>query len=194
MTMISKSEVKEAIDGARSALKEESGLSWVRLSALLERAYFLGVLSGLRKIANEEDLNALFGSFLQTMWARGADDTFGETRIGKAYDEVNDLIRRELDAALSANREGRTHQIRDSMADDFDGLQDLVKELQRYLHLNAESIDEIISRIASDVTGPEGLGTEALEEKMHLVKSLEEPLRVVSLLETDHKLTKRLGG
>lgn len=68
--------VNAAIESADKALHDE-GLSWIKKSSLLMRAYYLGVYGALESVADERDLKGLLlRTFTATVFPRSGDDTF----------------------------------------------------------------------------------------------------------------------
>ena len=193
--MISREEASSAFDGARSALEDESHLQWVRSSALLERAYFLGLWSGLRTIANEDDVSGMFNhSLVQTMFSRSADDTFRGTRVGEAYSAFSDRARERLGKMLSEHEQGEDHATSGLTKKDFNELLHLVEELRKYLNQTIKDIDTLIVDVERSTDCIANGDGEAIRAQMQMIEGLEEPLRVVALLETDHLLSKRVGA
>jgi len=85
----------EAVDALSASASKalEDDFPWITKSAMLERAYFLGVFACLREIAKEDDLKGfLFQNWSYTCNSRAFDDTFSSTRMGKAFETLNRYV------------------------------------------------------------------------------------------------------
>lgn len=181
--MISKQEFESVVTSASDALKPGADFAWIRESAILERAYYIGLYAGLKAIAQEEDLDRLLRRALfETVFMRSGDDSFSSTPVGKAYEELKKSF---LD---NKDPEQFTQLIRALLTklDEIDrswnsalfAARRIIEELNRLktksdsANANADSrnlVDEIIS------------------EGCRLFEMLEQYLRVVSLIQTDHR-------
>jgi hypothetical protein len=179
--MIQRDEAEAAITAARETLSQNSGFSWIKKSSLVERAYFLGLFSGLGAIAAEDDLNRLgLTTIMNTLWCRGGDDTFPSTKIGQAFSLLK----------------GHFHEHPENsdrfMIEDVANLREVVREDERFLQHHLRAIDDMFSRFPSSSSKPMLTDDELRSEQYRLLEALEPYLRIVALLETDHLLSKRL--
>lgn len=179
--MIQSDEAEAAITAAREALSQNSGFSWIKKSSLVERAYFLGLFSGLGAIAAEDDLNRLgLATLTNTFWCRSGDDTFPTTKIGQAFSLLK----------------GRLHEHPETsdrfMIEDAMNLREVVTKEERFLQHHLRAIDDVFSRFPSSSSKPTFTDDELRSEQHRLLETLEPYLRIVALLETDHLLSKRL--
>jgi hypothetical protein len=187
--MIKKAEVDAAIAAARHALDSKPGFAWIKKSSLLERAYYMGLFNGLRRIAKEEHLsNSLLQPILGTFFPRRADDSFDFTGMGEAFESLKQhLMQRDSDkpALLEALQQ---------FADQIDR-QD--REWNTRLRHTRHLLEEI--RAVNRVTRSDRSALETAEqqerrlnETLRLIESLEELARYIALLETDHRIWKSL--
>lgn len=179
--MIQRAEAEAAITAAREALSQNSGFSWIKKSSLVERAYFLGLFSGLGAIAAEDDLNRLgLTTITNTLWCRSGDDTFPSTKIGQAFS----LLKRHL------------HEHPDTsdrfMIKDVPNLREVIRENERFFQHHLRAIDDVLSRFPTSSSEPTFPADELRSEQHRLLETLEPYLRIVALLETDHLLSKTL--
>ncbi|MGQ0658776.1 MAG: hypothetical protein ACT4NU_11905 [Chromatiales bacterium] len=187
--MVGKSEVDAAVAAATRSLAEEPGFAWIKKSGLLERAYFLGLFGGLRGIASEEDIGRiLVCAIAKTMFPRSADDSFQSTRTGVLFDSVRrELLREDVDrAALLAAIQ--------RLADHVDALDREWNSRVRHTRMLLETGGQ-----SSQATGRDANAEEDAEqrdrqrhENHRWAEELEHFARHLALIETDHKIWKRL--
>jgi hypothetical protein len=184
---IEKATVDMGIAAARDALANEPGLAWVTRSSLLERAYFSGLYVGLSAIAEDSEKvlsRLLIDTLYNTLYPRGADDSFDTTSTGKAFAALKQhLTRPESDQVDSL-------EAMQGFADHIDGkdcqwnsglrhTRDLLDQL-RTMHLKWSALS------AQETTkSPER------QNIVHdLVEKLEKIARFIALTETDHRRWK----
>ncbi len=187
--MIDKSEVDAAVAAATQFLAEEPGFAWIKKSGLLERAYFAGLFGGLRGVASEDDVgHILVRAIAETIFPRSADDSFQSTRTGVLFDSVRgelsseDVERRALLTAIQR------------FADHVCALDDEWNSRIRHTRMLLDAVGK-----SSQATGSDGIAEENLEKRdwqRHEIhqrtEELEQFARYFALVETDHKIWKRL--
>lgn len=178
-TKIERAAVDGAVASALDALANESGLDWVRKSALIERAYYWGVYFGLRSVANEDDLKALvLKMFQQTMWAREAEDTFGSTTIGRDWAALLSALE-PYKAVSCDDAKEIIAKLRSNIDEEDRRWRGFVEQAYQVLH----EIFNVVNDSREDATR-----RRAIE---HLAP-LEDCLRRIALQESDHSIGKRL--
>lgn len=187
--MIDKSEVNAAVAAATRTLAEETGFAWIKKSGLLERAYFAGLFGGLRGIASEEDVgHILVRAIAETMFPRSADDSFQSTRTGALFDSVRqELLREHVDrpALLAAVQR---------LADHIDALGREWNSRVRHARALFDTAAQSNDATERDKSA-QGLAEERhrqRDEIHRLVEELEHFARHIALVETDHKIWRRL--
>ena len=180
--MIPMDEAKAAVSAAREALSQDSGLSWIKKSSLVERAYFLGLLSGLGGITPEHELSqiGLMTPILETLRCRKGDDTFPYTKIGEAFSSLKGSLQEHPDASSR------------NLVECILGLRKAIEDDQQLFQHQLHVIDELLSRFPSDSGNPTLASRDLRSEQHRLLEAMEPYLRIVALLETDHLLSKRM--
>ncbi|WP_319587945.1 hypothetical protein [uncultured Desulfobulbus sp.] len=182
--MISKKQVDAAVASAKEAIRPDADLSWVTRSALMERAYFLGLYAGLRSIANEDDLRGLvLKTITNTMFSRNGDDFFTSTSLGKVFNALQHEI-------LYAERQIVNPESIDSLRV---GIEE-IDHRWKYNVNEAEELTEALRRTiqASTVTGVASPTTDREERDFRhrccqMLQHLEKCIRFLSLPQTDHR-------
>jgi RNAse (barnase) inhibitor barstar len=145
----------------------------------------------------------MLNPFINTLWPRKGDDTFPATQIGQKFA----LLRGHLEEDLQKRYEHlhkRVEQL-DGLLTSPDAnqpIQESIRELRdSVIQASAnfkealKRIDEILSEfrpLQPNQTATEEEFRKRAEVVSRAKESLEGPLRFVALLETDHKLEKRL--
>ena len=183
---IDKQTVEKAVSAARSKLEQDSSISWIRSSSSIKRIYYLGLLNGLCEISEEQAVSKeLVLSILQdTLWPRGADDSFLSTPVGRIYDDISRRLNHdEIDSRF--------------LVASIDQLETQVSSLCERWQSEASMVKEILQSIRANVANAVHqknfervqIGRKDLSE---LLTDLEMPLRAIALLMLDHNLSKRL--
>jgi len=129
----------------------------------------------------------LSSRLLKTLWKRSADDTFSSTGVGakhKVLLENIDLKNKDL-TELTGNLEDLKkllHKLNNEWGETLQFARERIEELQKLL------VDHDIS-----VLHDSEVSETRLIQLHHLISSLEEPLRRLSLLETTHFMQDRLN-
>ncbi len=179
--MIPMDEAKAAITAAEEALSQNSGFSWIKKSALVERAYFLGLFSGLSAIAADDDLKPFDSILIKTLRYRKGDDTFPSTKVGQAFSSLRGKLRE------------RPEPSNPSMIEYVANLREAIREDERFFQHHLRAIDDMFSRFSSSSEEPTLTNNDLRSEQQHrLLEALEPYLRIVALLETEHLLSNRL--
>ncbi len=185
--MIKKDTVDKAITTAQQALSNTPGLTWIRKSALSERAYFLGLYTGLSGIAKEDLLKRLMIDLvLGTTWQREADDTFESTTIGRNYRGLSDAVRRK--ESLGSDFQQMIETLQFDIEQHDRKWHGIIREVQKLMKIIAEAA------IASEqdiVESCDDCHEERRHELWKLVDYLEPLARLIALLDTDHNLQSR---
>lgn len=167
--------------------------SWIKSSALLERAFYLGVLAGLRGLANEQSLAWLLTERLaKTAFGREFDNTFASTVMGNALATVNRSLH-ELASRGSTPRITRAavndalRVIESATAHHAEEVMDAGHQIQVLADRMRDAIELLASLQPDD---PRYRG--AMDEQFGILRELERWTRIVALLETDHNRWKEL--
>ena len=200
MTKIDKDKVALAWEAATHALSNNEH-AWIGRSVLFERAYYLGLMIGLSAIGEEEDVTPLALSTVvdnRLMWARSGDDTYESTSIGQIFRG----IREEFD------------KLNPNIGIEPQGIQRLIQEVNRFIseidHLDREWLNCVqqarilLSEMKSTINGFQdsgitiGLGISDEIKKdcsqIHAnISTLSNLARYISLVQTHHEMSKRLG-
>jgi uncharacterized protein YoxC len=185
--MISEDEVEKALATAQHELAHNSGLSWIKKSALSERAYHLGLLIGLSGVADEELLKSqIVEAVVGTMWQRKADDTFLSTKIGQNHQKLMDIIRTMQPVGEEFI------QVINRLEQDIDWSNRKWQVVMSEVHDLMERVSEIV--VASKNNTVKTASNHEHEDRHELHKllgDLEALARQVALLEIDHNLQSR---
>jgi hypothetical protein len=201
LTKINKDKVALAWEAATHALSNDDAHDWVRSSVLFERAYYLGLMIGLSAIGEEEDVTPLALSTVvdnRLMWARSGDDTYESTSIGQIFRG----IREEFD------------KFNPNIGIDPQGIQRLIQEINRFIceidHLDREWLNCVqqarilLSEMKSTINGFQdsgitiglGISDEIKKDFSQInanISTLSNLARYISLVQTHHEMSKRLG-
>lgn len=187
--MISKEQVNLAVAAANDAIKEGAKFAWIKKSALLERAYHCGLYAGLCRISSEDHLKGFFlHALVNTMYARRGDDTFSSTSIGRAYDVLKRYLLRE-------------HSGFSLLGETCDDLLSQIEKLDELWRSTLNHAKELIggvkniqgqSTFRSDGATTHQISDEMQDQTYRLLEGLEHCLRIIALLETDHRRWKFL--
>ena len=178
LVKVSTDVVKYAQTAAMDALKDEPGFWWITKSALLERAYLMGISNALGAISEKDDENTFFiKTFSETLWERKADDSFTSTPLGKDYSTIRE-------AALGGKAPAPAEI--DELIFDINRLNDkwcgavrmVLQELSVIKSLRSKANPQSYE-IDGEITG--------------ILRYLDDVFRLLALLETSHKLKDRLG-
>ena len=180
---INSNAINEAIEASKNSLKSDLDIAWIRNSALFERAYFLGLYKGLSSISNDESLDKLLlYSLMNTMWERDADDSFNSTQTGKRFQQ----LKVEFDRAV-AGEELKILSLESVLevvevnnkrwSDSVDNVRTVIDEMLR----TSFEFNRVISNKVSDPNE-----RNEFYKKMN-PRRLEAMLRLISLIETNHK-------
>jgi len=184
---IEKATVDVAIAAARDALANEPGLTWIKRSALLERAYNWGLYFGLRAITDEDSLRRLFlDNLIDTLWQREADHTFISTTIGRNYRALREKLDR--DDLTSCDAQKMIENLTTSIDAQDHHWQSLVKQARNLL--------TEIRVVGGDAGADDNVVDEAPQKERRyklnlLLDHLEHLAQRIALLETDHRIKKR---
>lgn len=181
--------VEIAINAARDALSKDRDSEWIGKSSLTERAYYMGLLSGLSAIAQEDvPSKRLAPILMKTLFPRAADDTFPSTSLGQSFAGLEHSLRSivetgELDLPAMEAVEIRTRQLD-----------------QKWRNCHQVAL-KLLTNIRSEISGfrppikeDEADKVRASHDLQRVHMQLEElgiTLRFLSLLETHHELSKR---
>lgn len=185
-TAIEKTAVDAAIAAAREALASDSGLDWIKMSALLERAYFWGVFSALSAIATKESEESLRRLVLETMVktlnGRKADDSFDSTPTGKAFATLErHLMRHE------SNQPDPWEAIK-QFADHMDRLDRCWSSGIRHARELLEKLRMLSAEAWPEKGEPETAEFRDRQRIIHdFIKSLDKIARFIALIETDRQ-------
>jgi len=175
--MIPKDQVDAAIAAAQESLNADGDFAWVRKSALMERAYHVGLYAGLRAIAREDDLKGLIlRTIVDTMFARGGDDSFNSTPLGK---EFNNLKKRLLAGEESTLPPESTAALTAS-------LEELDRRWNSAL-TRARGLIGHLQHLIDDRHADTGKDDRLRNEYHGLLEELEHVVRLASLLQVDHR-------
>ena len=188
-----------ALDTATHILLNDDAYAWIRGSVFCERAYYMGLINGLSAIGNEEDLTgSLRGILNQFIFFRSGDDTFQSTSIGKIFRG----IREEFD------------KFNPNIGIDPQGIQRVIEEINRFIseidHLDREWLNCVqqarilLSEIKSTIIGFQdygvtiglGISDEIKKDFSQIhenISTLCDLARYISLVQTHHEMSKRLG-
>ena len=164
---LSTDDISSTFSSGLNRLKENA---WIKQSVLLERAYFLGLYNGLKSLVVQKGLEVFFYRDLDSIgpkalwgaiWTRSVDDTFGQTEVGKLF---------------SVLRLGRCEDMVDR--DDLLQLETKVKNLDAVWRNSIVDATHLLD--VKSLCFPEGR-----------VNALEEVLRLLSLIETNHLISAR---
>ncbi len=98
---ITKAQVEAAVTAAMDELEQTQ--VWIKKSALIERAYLMGLYYGLNAIADEDDLGDLVrNTVMRTMWNRSLDNTFPNTTVGQKFFDLEQSFNDQPGAAAAA--------------------------------------------------------------------------------------------
>lgn len=167
--------------------------SWIKGSALLERAFYLGVIAGLRGLANEQSLAWLLTERLaKTAFGRKFDNTFPSTVMGNALATVDRSLH-EL-----ASRGNPPHVTSTAVNDALRVIERATahhaKEVMNAGHriqVLADCMRDAMALSASLQPDDPRYGR-AMDEQFGILRELEHWTRIVALLETDHNRWKEL--
>jgi hypothetical protein len=187
----------EAVDALSASVSKalEDDFPWITKSAMLERAYFLGVFACLREIAKEDDLKGfLLKGWADTANSRAFDNTFSSTRMGKAFDTLDRYVNAQTrkQAALESGAEAVSVT---------EALEELMRGAEWHEDLICQArakIEELTVRIGESIRrrrSPEPADSanhQAVEQQLGVLRELEHWVRIVALLETDHNRWKGL--
>ena len=201
MTKIDKDKVALAWEAATHALSNDDAHDWVRSSVLLERAYYLGLMIGLSAIGEEEDVTPLALSTVvdnRLMWARSGDDTYESTSIGQIFSKLKkELYEFDTDNSI-----------------DLKAIQNMIKEANRFIseidHLDrgwlncVQHTRKLLTEIKSTITNFQDsvednsqnityIKKEFLRQIHAQISTLCDGARYISLVQTHHEMSKRLG-
>lgn len=201
MTKIDKDKVALAWEAATHALSNDDAYDWVRSSVLFERAYYLGLMIGLSAIGEEEDVTPLALSTVvdnRLMWARSGDDTYESTSIGQIFSKLKkELYEFDTDNSI-----------------DLKAIQNMIKEANRFIseidHLDrgwlncVQHTRKLLSEIKSTITNFQDsvednsqnityIKKEFLRKIHAQISTLCDGARYISLVQTHHEMSKRLG-
>jgi hypothetical protein len=179
--------VKAAIEAAKNSLKNDSDIAWIRNSAFLERAYYLGLYKGLSSISDDQSLDVLLlHCLMNTIWERDVDNSFISTQIGKNFEQ----LKVEFDKAVSGK------EINLSSAEATIELIEVIDKEWRHCVKNAREIIYLILKASAEFNCAiekkslnQNQQYEILEKMNPL--GLEELLKHIALLETNHELYKK---
>jgi hypothetical protein len=181
--------VETAISAAADSLANNPNIAWIRESALVQRAYFLGLFEGLAAIAEEDAIgNRLVPLLAGTFWSKSADDTFPSTQLGRHFAALEARLR-GIETGISWDR----HSIDSVLAD--------IRHLDCEWRSCVEASVTLLGKIESAAVGlkhPIGEGARGREgesEELRRIKDcmsdLDMMMRYMALLETHHELDKR---
>ena len=184
---IEKATVDAAIAAARDALANEPGLTWIKSSALLERAYNWGLFFGLRAIADEDSLRQfVLHTVIDTIWQRDTDDTFITTTIGRDCRVLREMLGRDDPTRCAAKK--MIEKLRISVDDQDRQWQGLVKHTRELL----SEIQSVGADSGGDANVIDNVRDEERRSELHrLLHGLENLARRIALIETDHSMQKR---
>jgi hypothetical protein len=175
--MISKKQVDAAVAAAKEELNPDGDFTWVRKSALMERAYHVGLYAGLRAIAREDDLEGpMLRALVNTMFPRDGDDSFDSTPLGR---EFNKLKKRVLDGEAST----LPPEVTDAMTS---SLEDLDRRWTSTLS-DARRLIVHIQHMLDNRYADTGKDDSLRHEYYGLFQELEHLVRLASLLQVDHR-------
>ena len=201
LTKIDKDKVVLAWETATHALSNEDAYAWIRSSVLLERAYFIGLMNGLSAIGDKEDINRLMTSTFfhnSLIWSRSGDDTFESTNIGQIFSE----LKKEL------------YELDNSNSIDLKAFQRMIEEANRFIseidHLDrgwlncVQHTRKLLTEIKSTITNFQDsvednsqnityIKKEFLRQIHAQISTLCDGARYISLVQTHHEMSKRLG-
>jgi hypothetical protein len=186
--LIDKVAVETAVSAAKTSLISDSDIKWIRQSALLERAYYLGLYKGLASISDSQSLNILlFHTLMNTAWERGSDNTFNSTNIGKNFqqlkDDFNNAVEGEkLAAASTLDLMNQIHSLDNQWRSCVSHCLDLLNQ-------NKKIADEFNRSVENN-----SLDQDQHHEFLNKLepRRLEEMLKFISLLEISHEFSKNL--
>jgi hypothetical protein len=183
---INSNAINEAIEASKNSLKSDLDIAWIRNSALFERAYFLGLYKGLSSISNDESLDKLLlYCLMNTMWERDADDSFNSTQTGKNFQQLKVEFDRAVSGEelkiLSLESVLEVVEVNNKRwSDSVDNVRTVIDEMLR----TSFEFNRGISKKVSDPND-----RNEFYKKMN-PRRLEAMLRLISLIETNHKLQK----
>jgi hypothetical protein len=157
--MISNDTVNNAIFAARHELTNTAELSWIKESALTERAYYMGLYFGLSGIAEKEILDTLLlKTILGTMWQRKADDTFAATSIGREYGKLKNILQsgEPPDSDFRNTTESLQHDIErhdQKWQSIFRQAQEVMNEIIQVSSIEKEAEDEMDNGYQNSIFG-----------------------------------------
>lgn len=120
------------------------------------------------------------------MFPRSGDDTFASTQIGRLYGELRDQLRQFADKSI------RCVDKQDMLfANQFEQLSRLIEERDRFWRHHLRGLQELL-RDLQNMSEEFGSPDPAERNRAHhriweTMETLERLLRVVALLETDHR-------
>lgn len=76
MNTLNHEEFNEIFESAKNFIKTEETNAWIRKSSLITRAYYLGLINGLKSFTAEDDLKKVYTKLLVgTMHSTEIDET-----------------------------------------------------------------------------------------------------------------------
>ena len=182
--------VESAVSAAKDSLISDSDVKWIRNSALLERAYYLGLYKGLISISDSHSLNILlFHALMNTVWERAGDNSFDSTMIGKLFQQMKDDFNVAINGEKFATES--TVDLMNQIHSLDNQWRSCVSHALDLLNQNKKLADEFNRSVESN----------SLDQDQHhpfLNKldpmRIDEMLKFISLLETSHEFSKKIDS
>jgi hypothetical protein len=183
--MIQKEDTEAAIFAAYETLEQDSDFLWIKKSAILKQVYYFGLYSGLKEIADKDDVNLRICKTLvfHSVGLGSGDDTFTSTDIGKAFQSLEKQFKDYTKCGgINWN----------CLHDGISQIQNLLKEREQFLWDHLKAIDNLFNELWSHCQQQALIELEFHSRVFDLLHNLEHYLRGVALLETDHVWSKKL--
>ena len=200
LAKIDNAELKLAWDAATNALSNDDAYAWIRSSVLIEQAYFLGLMSGLSAIGDEEDITRLMTSTIfhnRLIWTRSGDDTFESTSIGKIFSELKKELyefdtKNSIDSKFFQSMEQEANRFL-SEIDHLDrGWLNCVQQTRKLLSEIKSTMTNFQDSVEDNSQNITHIKKEFLRQTHEQISTLRDMARYISLVQTHHEISKRL--
>jgi hypothetical protein len=184
---ISLQEVELIVNFVTESLKTSNSINWITKSSLLKRAYLIGVWQAVSALNDKDDFTKIFLPHLsETMWESSLDDTFPTTQLGEIYlvlknsienTKIENLDELKIDELINnLNNLNKTWQDRfEYTLRIISKIRKIMIDLQRKSNITSLSNDQLLT-----------------DDLNYLIrKELDDALRFLSLLETNHKTNEK---
>ena len=176
---------KMLIESLQNKLMAE-GFSWMRRSALTERAYWQGAYQALSMIDGSDALlRSIFFKASKTLFNRAGDDSFPGTTLGALFLELDEFIQRRSRALQSLEQLiERIHREIDLLNKEFSVCQVQVRELIGDLHELTQCNDLVLD---ADTRSRSNFERDSFE----VLQAIRKRFQYLALLQTSHDIQSR---